>query len=104
MSEESEEAGSKRSEIQRQATFGQTGELEVSDEPVETSLVDFGAEVDHRERTPRVDQPEAETFGQDDRPEKRRRREAEQFPLFADVETDQQTLDGETAAFRSLFG
>jgi hypothetical protein len=51
-----------------------------------------------------VDQPEAETFGQDDRPEKRRRREAEQFPLFADVEADQQTLDGETAAFRSLFG
>jgi hypothetical protein len=104
MSEESEESGSKRIEIQRQATFGQTGELEVSEEPVETSLVDFGAEVDHRERTPRVDQPEAETFGRDDRPEGRRRREAEQFPLFADVETDQQTLDGETAAFRSLFG
>jgi hypothetical protein len=104
MSEETdEESGSKRIEIQRQATFGQTGELEVSEEPVETSLVDFGAEVDHRERTPRVDQPEAETFGQDDRPEKRRRREAEQFPLFADVEADQQTLDGETAAFRSLF-
>jgi hypothetical protein len=99
-----EESGSNRIEIQRQATFGQTGELEVSDEPVETSLVDFGAEVDHRERTPRVDRPEAETFGRDDRPEVRRRREAEQFPLFADVEADQQTLDVETAAFRSLFG
>jgi hypothetical protein len=29
-------------EIQRQATFGATGELEVSDEPVKTSLVDVG--------------------------------------------------------------
>jgi hypothetical protein len=78
--------------------------LKVSDEPVETSLVDFGAEVDHRERTPRLDRPEAETFGRDDRPAVRRRRKAEQFPLFADVEADQQTLDGEVAPFRSLFG
>jgi hypothetical protein len=29
-------------EIQRQAAFGATGELEVSDEPVESSLVDVG--------------------------------------------------------------
>jgi hypothetical protein len=34
----------------------------------------------------------------------RRQREAEQFPLFADVEADQQTLGGQVAAFRSLFG
>jgi hypothetical protein len=33
----------------------------------------------------------------------RRQREAEQFPLFTDVEADQQTLSGEAAAFRSLF-
>ena len=89
--------------IQRQATFGQTGELEVSDEPVETSLVDFGAEVDHRERSTRLDRPEANSFGRDDRPTVQRQREAEQFPLFADVEADQQTLSGEAAAFRSLF-
>ena len=100
---ESEESGPSKVVIQRQATFGMAGELEVSDEPVETSLVDFGAEVDHRERTPRVDRPKAETFGRDNRPEVRKRREAEQFPLFANVEADQRTLDGETAAFRSLF-
>jgi hypothetical protein len=29
-------------EIQRQAAFGATGELEVSDDPVESSLVDVG--------------------------------------------------------------
>jgi hypothetical protein len=107
MSEPSEDAdtatGSDGIVIQRQATFGQTGELEVSDDPVETSLVDFGAEVDHRERTPRLDRPEADTFGRDDRPTMRRQREAEQFPLFADVAPDQQTLGGEAAAFRSLF-
>jgi hypothetical protein len=107
MSEDSTEPGTSTDSdgivIQRQAKFGQTGELEVSDEPVETSLVDFGAEVDHRERTARLDRPEAETFGRDDRPAVRRQRQAEQFPLFADVEADQQTLSGEAAAFRSLF-
>jgi hypothetical protein len=105
MSEEADsgDAGENRIRIQRQATFGAAGELEISDEPVETSLVDFGAAVDGRERTPRLDRPEAETFGRDDRPETSRRGDAEQCPLFADVEADQQTLDGETAAFRSLF-
>ena len=56
-------------EIQRQTAFGDDGQLEVTETSVETSLEDFGADVDHRDRDSRLDQPEASKFGVDDRPE-----------------------------------
>jgi len=55
-------------EIQRQTAFGDDGQLEVTETSVETSLEDFGADVDHRDRDSRLDQPEACEFGVDDRP------------------------------------
>jgi predicted TIM-barrel enzyme len=39
------------------------------------------------------------TFKRDDRPEVRQRQKAEQFPLFADVETDQQMLSSAEGCF-----
>ena len=90
-------------EIQRQTAFGDDGQLEVIETSVETSLEDFGADVDHRERTPRLDQPEASQFGVDDRPEKEQESADNQATLFADTEDDQQTLTGEKAAARCLF-
>jgi hypothetical protein len=56
-------------EIQRQTTFGEDGELEVTETSVETSLEDFGADVDQCDRGSRLDRPEGSEFGVDDRPE-----------------------------------
>ncbi len=86
-------------EIQHQTAFGDDSRLEVVEESVETSLEDFGAEVDHRERDSRLDQP----FGVDDRPEVARSAESDQSTLFADTANDQQTFIGEEAATRCLF-
>jgi hypothetical protein len=55
--------------VHRQIAFGDDGQLEVTETRVETSLEDFGAEVDHRDRESRRDQPAASEFGVDDRPE-----------------------------------
>jgi hypothetical protein len=44
-------------EIQRQIAFGDDGQLEVTETSVETSLEDFGADVDHRDRDSRRDAP-----------------------------------------------
>ena len=56
-------------EIHRQTAFGEDGQPEVTETSVETSLEDFGADVDHRDRDSRLDRPEASEFGVDDRPE-----------------------------------
>ena len=56
-------------EIQQQTAFGDDGQLEVTETSVETSLEDFGADVDHRDRDSRLDRPEASEFGVDDHPE-----------------------------------
>lgn len=90
-------------EIQHQTAFGDDGRLEVIEESVETSLEDFGAEVDHRERDSQLDRPEASEFGVDDRPEVEHSSESDQSTLFADTADDQQTLTGEDAATRCLF-
>ena len=90
-------------EIQRQTAFGDDGQLEVTETSVETSLEDFGADVDHRDRDPRLDQPEASKFGVDDRPEVERSSEGDQATLFADTDEDQQTLASDDAAIRCLF-
>ena len=55
--------------IQHQTAFRDDGQLEVTEQSVETSLEDFGAEVDHRERDSRIDRTQASEFGVDDRPE-----------------------------------
>ena len=79
-------------EIQRQTAFGDDGQLEITETSVETSLEDFGADVDHRDRNSRRDRPEVEHSGKGD-----------QSSLFADTAEDQQTLAGDDAAARCLF-
>ena len=90
-------------EVQRQTAFGDDGELEITETNVETSLDDFGADVDHRDRNSRLDRPEASVFGVDDRPEIVQSSTGEQSSLFADTDADQQTLTGDDAAIRCLF-
>ncbi|MDS0296694.1 hypothetical protein [Halogeometricum luteum] len=90
-------------EIQRQTVFGDDGQLEVTESSVETSLEDFGADVDHRDRDSRLDRPEASQFGVDDRPEVTQSSSGDQSTLFADTDADQQTLTGEEAAMQCLF-
>ncbi|NHN62601.1 hypothetical protein G9463_04685 [Haloarcula sp. JP-Z28] len=90
-------------EILRQTAFDDDGQLEVTETSVETSLEDFGADVDHRDRDSRLDRPEASEFGVDDRPEVEQTSEGDQSTLFADTDEDQQTLTGDDAAARCLF-
>jgi hypothetical protein len=90
-------------EIQRQTAFGDDGQLEVTKTSVETSLEDFGADVDHRDRDSRLDRPEASKFGVDDRPEVEQTSEGDQSTLFADTDEDQQTLNGEDASAQCLY-
>ena len=90
-------------EIQRQTAFGDDGQLEITETCVDTSLEDFGADVDHRDRDSRCDRPEASEFGVDDRPEVEQTSEGDQSTLFADTAEDQQTLAGDDAADRCLF-
>ncbi len=82
---------------------GEADGIEPSEESVETSLETFGADVDHRERDTRMDQPEATSFGVDDRKTITRNGGGEQHALFADTEDDQRTLGGERAANQCLF-
>ena len=56
-------------EIQRQTAFGDDGQLKVTETSVETSLEDFSANVNHRDRESQLDRPEASKSGVDDRPE-----------------------------------
>jgi hypothetical protein len=90
-------------EIHRQTAFGEDGQLEVTETSVETSLKDFGADVDHRDRDSRLDRPEASEFGVDDRPEVAHSSTGDQSTLFADTDADQQTLTGDGAAMQCLF-
>jgi hypothetical protein len=82
---------------------GDTDGIEPAEESVETSLEAFGASVDHRERDTRIDQPEATSFGVDDRKTVTHTDGGEQRALFADTDDDQQTLTGERAASQCLF-
>ncbi|WP_458210275.1 hypothetical protein [Haladaptatus sp. NG-SE-30] len=91
-------------EIQRQTAFDEDGQLELAETSVETSLEDFGADVDHRDRDSRLDRPEASDFGVDDRPEASQSSTGDQSTLFADTDADQQTLTGDEAAMQCLFG
>jgi hypothetical protein len=79
------------------------GDIEPAEESVETSLEAFGADVDHRERDTRIDQPEASSFGLDDRKTVTRGDGGEQRALFADTDDDQRTLTGKRAANQCLF-
>ena len=98
-----------RPSITQQYAFavGEDGEtdggIEPGEESVETSLETFGADVDHRELDSRIDQPEASSFGVDDRKTVTRGDGGEQRALFADTDDDQQTLTGERAASQCLF-
>jgi hypothetical protein len=69
-------------EIQRQTAFGDDGQLEVTESSVETSLENFGADVDHRDRDSRLGRPRASEFGVDDRPEVEQTSEGDQSTLF----------------------
>jgi len=93
----------RRSVVQRQMVFAESGEIEPEEGPIGTSLEDFGAEVEHRERDSQVEQASASEFGIDDRPEVQRAGRSEQAGLFTSAAEEQRTLDGEQAAGRSLF-
>ena len=91
---------------EQQMVFGTDGDLEPDSDSVETSLEAFGAEVDHSEGSGELAKPSATQFGVDDRaqvPQRQNNQESDQRSLFADVESDQQTLGGESAANRCLF-
>ena len=92
-----------KSSVQRQMVFAEDGEIKPEEGPIGTSLEDFGAEVDHRERETQVEQASASEFGIDDRPEVRRAESGKQAGLFTSTAEDQRTLNGEQAAGRSLF-
>ena len=89
--------------MQRQTVFAADGKIEPEEGPIETSLEDYGADVDHRERTARIDEPSASEFGVDDRPEVTNTDDGEQAGLYLMGDPDQQTLDGESAAGQSRF-
>ena len=80
-------------EIRQQTAFGDDGQLEVTESSVETSLEDFGADADHRERDSRIDRSEVT-----------RSSESNQSNLLAETAEDQQTLTGDDAAMQCLFG
>ena len=86
-----------RPDIKFQTAFGEAGELEITETSVETSLEDFGATVDHRERERRLAEPVASEFGVDDRPVTVRRSESEQSHLTAEKDETQRTLGGAPA-------
>ena len=90
-------------DIHQQTAFGEDGQLEVAESSVETSLEDFGADVDHRERDSRLGRPEASEFGVDDRPKVTHTTESDQSNLFVETADDQQTLTGDDAAMQCLF-
>ena len=90
-------------EIQRRTAFGDNGQLGVTETSVETSLGDFGADVNHCDRDSRLDLPEASAFGVGDRPEAEQTSEGNQSTLSTDTDEDQQTLAGDDAAIRCLF-
>ena len=89
--------------VHRQTAFGDDGQLEITERSVETSLEDFGAEIDHRNCDSRLDRPAASQFGVDDRPEVIQSSESDQSSLFADTDEDQRTLEGNDAAARCLY-
>jgi hypothetical protein len=97
------ESNSECPSMQRQMVFAESGEIEPEEGPVSTSLEDFGAAVDHRERTTRLDEPSASEFGVDDRPEVTKTNNGEQSGLFTSAAEDQRTLDGEQAAGQLKF-
>ena len=102
-----DEMATERPEITQQYAFSvgedDDGSIEPAEESVETSLEAFGADVDHRERDSRIAQPEASSFGVDDRKTVTRGDGGEQRALFADTDDDQRTLTGERAASQCLF-
>ena len=79
-------------DIHQQTAFGENGQLEITESSVETSLEDFGADVDHHERDSRLDRPEVT-----------RSTASNQSSLFAETANDQQTLTGNDAAMQCLF-
>nr|WP_229871356.1 hypothetical protein [Halarchaeum grantii] len=80
-------------DVHHQAAFSDDVELEIAESSVETFLEDFGADVDHRDRETRRDQPAASEFGVDNRPEVQDAVEDdEQSAVFPDTDEDQQTL------------
>jgi hypothetical protein len=91
--------------VHYQAAFGTDGESEVAEESVETSLDDYGADVDHRDIDSRIDRPAASEFGVDDRVEIRRSdaEQSDQTSLFVNTAADQQTLSGEQSSAQWCF-
>jgi len=89
--------------IHQQFAFTDDGELEPTSESVETSLAEFGADIDMREHESRPDQPTASSILCDDRPIDHAEDDGQQETLYPDVDDDQQALDGTQARTISTF-
>lgn len=93
----------------RQTGFGDSGELEYVDESFDTSLDQFGADIEPVKES-KQEQEQATSILKDDRDNQSKMRESaedtddsEQGQLFPDVNDGQQTLTGEEAHDRFLF-
>jgi len=92
-----------RPAVSQQASFGDDGSLETSDDPVETSLDDWGMDLDHQKRETRIDQPEA-SLTADTRPTRGSVDAGEQEALFHETKNGQMNLTGDVAEkYRFMF-
>jgi hypothetical protein len=90
--------------VSQQAQFAEDGSVETSDEPVETSLDDWGMDIDHQDRETRVEKPEASLLA-DTRPTEESRSPGEQEELFHTTANGQMDLTGGAAeTYRFMFG
>jgi hypothetical protein len=98
------ESEQQRPSVSQQASFGEDGSLETSDDPVETSLDDWGMDIDHQQRETRIDQPEA-SLTADTRPGQGSIDAGEQEELFHETSNGQMDLTGDAAErFCFMFG
>jgi hypothetical protein len=88
--------------FQRQAAFGQDGELEVESRILETTLAEHGVDIDLNRPSSRIDRPASDEFV-DDRLEMAHLDVSEQGALFASDDDAQVTLEGDSASVRCLF-
>ena len=89
-------------DVAHQVTFGSDGSMEV-EEQTESDWSDWGVHEPGPDRETKYEEPQASEFGVDDRTAVQQA-DTKQANLVADVEDDQQTLTGESAAGQILFG
>ena len=92
----------------QQLVFGEGGDLEAGSSEFDTTLLEYGIQIESQMRPTRLDQPSSREFI-DDRPSANEvvgetQSSGSQRPLFAATKPDQWTLDGQLAHLQFLFG